>query len=106
MSSNPFKPTAGKMPPILIGRQDIIDDFEEALENGAGAPGRLMLIIGQRGYGKTVMLTELRRLANEAGWITLSETASEGLTARLISALNPKKLRVGLRKSGKRLLHV
>ena len=49
---NPFKPTAGKMPPILIGRQQILDDFKEALENGAGAPGRIMLITGQRGYGK------------------------------------------------------
>lgn len=90
MTANPFKPTAGKMPPILIGRQNIIDDFQEALVNGAGAPGRLMLIMGQRGYGKTVMLTELRRLAEDAGWVTLSETASEGLTARLVQALNSK----------------
>lgn len=50
---NPFKPTAGKMPPVLVGRQNIIEDFQEALDNGAGAPGRLMLIMGQRGYGKT-----------------------------------------------------
>ncbi len=88
---NPFKPTAGKMPPILLGRQGIIDDFDEALANGAGAPGRLMLITGQRGYGKTVMLTELRRLAEAQGWTTISETASEGLTARLIAALEPKR---------------
>ncbi len=87
---NPFKPTAGKMPPVLVGRQNIIEDFQEALDNGAGAPGRLMLIMGQRGYGKTVMLTELRRLAEQHGWMTISETASEGLTARLISALTPK----------------
>ena len=44
MTANPFKPTAGKMPPILIGRQNIIDDFQEALVNGAGAPGRLMCV--------------------------------------------------------------
>lgn len=94
MTANPFKPTAGKMPPILVGRQNIIDDFQEALANGAGAPGRLMLIMGQRGYGKTVMLTELRRLAEDAGWVTLSETASEGLAARLVRALNPKGWRV------------
>lgn len=91
MPVNPFKPTAGKTPPVLIGRQDVIDDFGEGLRNGAGAPGRLMLITGQRGYGKTVMLTELRRVAEEEGWLTISETASEGLTARLVSTLNPKK---------------
>ena len=84
---NPFKPTAGKMPPILIGRQSIIDDFKEGLENGAGAPGRPMLITGQRGYGKTVMLTELGRVAKDAGWEVISETASEGMCDRLVSAL-------------------
>ena len=84
---NPFKPTAGKMPPILIGRQSIIDDFKEGLENGAGAPGRLMLITGQRRYGKTVMLTELGRVAKDAGWEVISETASEGMCDRLVSAL-------------------
>ena len=61
MVINPFKPTAGKMPPILIGRQSIIEDFSEALTNGVGAPGRIMLVTGQRGFGKTVMLTEFRR---------------------------------------------
>ena len=84
---NPFKPTAGKMPPILIGRQSIIEDFKEGLENGAGAPGLLMLITGQRGYGKTVMLTELGRVAKDAGWEVISETASEGMCDRLVSAL-------------------
>ena len=33
---NPFKPTAGRMPPMLIGRNDIIEDFEEGLDNGSG----------------------------------------------------------------------
>ena len=46
MNPNPFKPTAGKRPPILIGRESVIEDFEEGLANGAGAPGRLMLITG------------------------------------------------------------
>lgn len=68
MAVNPFKPTAGKMPPILIGRQDIIDDFSEALGNGVGAPGRIMLVTGQRGFGKTVMLTEFRRIAKARHW--------------------------------------
>lgn len=54
MNPNPFKPTAGKRPPMLIGRESVIEDFEEGLDNGAGAPGRLMLITGNRGCGKTV----------------------------------------------------
>ena len=34
---NPFKPTAGKIPPVLVGRQAVLDDYIEGLENGAGA---------------------------------------------------------------------
>lgn len=88
MDANPFKPTAGKMPPILIGRQAIIDDFTEGLVNGAGAPGRLMIVTGQRGFGKTVMLTELRRIATAHGWLAIADTASEGLCVRLVNALD------------------
>ncbi|KAB8288633.1 hypothetical protein DSM100688_0635 [Bifidobacterium ramosum] len=89
MTANPFKPTAGKMPPILIGRQSVINDFSEALDNGVGAPGRIMLITGQRGFGKTVMLTEFRRIAKARQWETIGETASEGLVARLVQTLTP-----------------
>ena len=93
-SINPFKPTAGKMPPILIGRQPIIDDFSEALDNGVGAPGRIMLITGQRGFGKTVMLTEFRRMAKARHWDVIAETASAGLVTRLVSTLSPTGMRL------------
>lgn len=93
MVINPFKPTAGKMPPILVGRQGIIDDFSEALANGVGAPGRIMLVTGQRGFGKTVMLTEFRRIAQAQQWETIAETASTGLVTRLVAALSPSGIR-------------
>ena len=51
---NPFKPTAGGEPPLLIGRGKVIRDFEKGLDNGVGAPGRIMLVTGARGTGKTV----------------------------------------------------
>ena len=94
MAINPFKPTAGKMPPILIGRQSIIDDFSEALTNGVGAPGRIMLVTGQRGFGKTVMLTEFRRIAKAQQWETIAETASPGLVSRLVTVLAPSGMRL------------
>lgn len=34
---NPFKPTAGMNPPELIGRNDILEEFSEALDNGPRA---------------------------------------------------------------------
>lgn len=90
MAQNPFKPTAGKIPPLLIGRQSLIDDFVEGLDNGAGAPGRLMLITGQRGYGKTVMLSEFGRAAEKRGWLVVSDTASYGLCERIVAAIAPQ----------------
>ena len=78
MNPNPFKPTAGKRPPILIGRESVIEDFEEGLDNGAGAPGRLMLITGNRGCGKTVLLRELQRLASERGWAVVWPDVGRG----------------------------
>ena len=62
---NPFKPSAGHLPPVLIGRDMVLADFEEGLDNGSGAPGRLMRITGARGVGKTVMLAEFRRIAEK-----------------------------------------
>lgn len=87
--SNPFKPTAGRMPPLLIGRDNIINDFEEGLDDGPGAPGRLMRVTGARGVGKTVILTEFGRIAKNRKWEVIDETASNGLAQRLLDRLSP-----------------
>lgn len=50
-NGNPFKPSAGHTPPLLIGRDEVIDDFTEGLGDGPGAPSRLMRITGARGGG-------------------------------------------------------
>lgn len=91
MTPNPFKPTAGKRPPVLIGREAVIEDFAEGLDNGAGAPGRLMFLTGNRGCGKTVLLRELQRLASERGWVVISDSASLGLCDRLADALRSNR---------------
>ncbi len=90
MQRNPFKPTAGKTPPVIVGREDVIDEFVEGLDNGAGAPGRLMRISGVRGTGKTVLLEEVARIAAERGWLTLKEVATKGLCQRILEELAPR----------------
>lgn len=89
---NPFKPTAGKTPPELIGRDGAVELFREGLENGAGAPGRLLRVTGARGTGKTVMLGEFRRIVGEAmsRWAVVSETASPGFAGRVLEALSDR----------------
>lgn len=86
---NPFKPSAGHTPPLLIGRDEDIDDFIEGLDNGPGAPSRLMRITGARGVGKTVLLSEFARIATGRGWEVIRESASKGLAARLTAKLQP-----------------
>ena len=81
--TNPFKPTAGATPPLLVGRNRVIEEFLESLDDGPGAPGLLELITGARGVGKTVMLTALGDSAREHGWVVVDETAREGLMDRL-----------------------
>ena len=76
---NPFKPTAGAEPPVLAGRDAVLEDFEIGLEEGVGAPGRLMRITGPRGSGKTVLLTELGDIARRRGWLVVDVTAAEQL---------------------------
>lgn len=90
MQTNPFKPTAGKTPPMIIGREDVLEEFNEGLINGPGAPGRLMRIAGVRGTGKTVLLDECARLAQDRGWTVIKEVATDGLCQRILEQLQPK----------------
>ena len=90
VTRNPFKPTAGKNPPVLIGRDFVVDEFAEGIENGPGAPSRLMRITGMRGMGKTVMLNELAAYARGMGWLVVEETASEGFCERILATLTPE----------------
>ena len=89
--TNPFKPTAGMTPPVLVGRQHDLDDFSYALDDGVGAPGRLMYITGARGVGKTVMLNALGDIARQCDWLVIDETAENGFMQRLIDALRKPK---------------
>lgn len=91
---NPFKPTAGMTPPVLVGRSSVLDDFTDGLDEGAGAPGRLMRITGPRGSGKTVLLTQLGELASERGWAVINTSGKEPLCASIQDQLARDK-RIG-----------
>ena len=85
--TNPFKPTAGAEPPVLVGRQQVIDDFMDGLDEGVGAPGRLMRITGPRGSGKTVLMTEIGDIAKKRNWVVVRESARGNLVGHIISKL-------------------
>jgi hypothetical protein len=85
--ANPFKPSAGSSPPELIGRQANLERVREAIEDGPGSPGRMMLFTGTRGIGKTVMLNEVEDLYLKAGWVRISLTATSSLLGSLHGAV-------------------
>src|SRR5665648_406176 len=87
VARNPFKPSAGATPPLLVGRTEAIEEFKDSLADGPGAPGRLTIFTGARGVGKTVMLTEVANEALKEGWVAVSETATPGLVERLTHAV-------------------
>jgi len=89
---NPFTPSFGVSPPLLVGRDDVLDRFREALEDGPGSPGRATVYTGARGTGKTVMLNAVEDIAREAGWLVISETASPGFVQRLVTEHLPTLL--------------
>lgn len=101
-TANPFRPGFGNSPTILAGRDDFIEQFAEALDDGPGSLGRATLYTGARGTGKTVMLNEVADIAKQRGWIVIDETASPGFISRmvvqhlpgLLSDLDPQSKRI------------
>lgn len=86
---NPFRPTAGAEPPLLVGRAGLLDEFSYGLRIRSGAPGLLTIFTGARGVGKTVMLGESEDEARRAGWAVISETATRGFLGRIGQAMHP-----------------
>lgn len=85
---NPFSPTFGASPPVLAGRDEILEDVDDALETGPTHPDYTTLLIGVRGAGKTVMLNAVEDLARQRGWLAISDNASPtGFVGRLTTSV-------------------
>jgi AAA ATPase domain len=93
---NPFAPGAGSRPPELAGRQSILDEARVAVQRALiGKPSRSQMLLGLRGVGKTVLLSKIEEMAQEAGHVTSFIEAPEG---RPLSELLLPKLHQILRK--------
>lgn len=76
---NPFSPGAGSPPPELVGREPILEQARVLLGRvKQKKPEKSMLLTGLRGVGKTVLLNEIKRMADGAGYHTISIEAHEG----------------------------
>ena len=73
---NPFSPDFGQTPAHLVGRDDLTRSLGTGLASGPTARTFTSLLLGPRGSGKTVVLTEMERRAAASGWIVISLDAS------------------------------
>jgi len=84
---NPFSPGAGSPPPELAGRGPILEQARVLLGRvKLGKPEKSLMLTGLRGVGKTVLLNEVRRLAQDAGYRTVLVEAHEGKALGLLVA--------------------
>ncbi|MDE0117178.1 MAG: ATP-binding protein [bacterium] len=93
-SPNPFSPDFGQVPDALVGRDDLLADLYEGLDAGPGDSRYTSILLGVRGSGKTVVLTEAERHAASCGWIVLSvDAGTNGLLDRISQAIRqtPRK---------------
>jgi hypothetical protein len=78
---NPFSPGAGTPPHELVGRAPILEQARILLGRvRQKRPEKSMLLTGLRGVGKTVLLNEIKRLAERVKYRTVSIEACESKT--------------------------
>ena len=76
---NPFTPTFGSIPLQLAGRDRIMRDILDGLNNGPGDPNRATIFVGARGSGKTVLLAKIAEEASANGWISVNVNAASDM---------------------------
>lgn len=84
--ANPFRPGAGRRPPLLAGRESLLLAFDTVRRRSEelGEGDRGWVLNGLRGVGKTVLLNELLAQVSQRDWIT----------AKVEAAANPSLERV------------
>lgn len=90
--TNPFTPSFGVTPPELVGRDEELAAFSDALDEGPGSPDRAMMVTGVRGSGKTVLLNAFEDIARQSRWVVISETTRPGLVEELVKTRLPALL--------------
>lgn len=94
---NPFAPGAGTPPPELAGRKEILEKARVLLDRiAAGRPAKSLLLVGLRGVGKTVLLTEITKIAEQKKYLSeqLEVPEDKSLAALLIPSLRRIVLRL------------
>ena len=88
MSGYEFTPAFGNRPSKLVGRDHELVSILNGLDTRPGSKERAVVLLGQRGYGKTVLLWEIADRARERGFVVATPTSvREGLLERIVEKL-------------------
>ncbi|MCY4280434.1 MAG: ATP-binding protein [Acidimicrobiaceae bacterium] len=68
-SPNPFSPSFGISPPVLAGRRDVLQSFDQVFDS-IRSPSYATLLWGLSGTGKTVLLNAVEDRARGQGWLS------------------------------------
>lgn len=88
MHDEVFSPSFGNRPSFLVGRDQLLAQLELGLRSRPGSRERAVVILGQRGSGKTVLLWELADRMRKQGFAVASPTiVSDGMLERILEKL-------------------
>ena len=101
---NPFTPKSGWEPKVFAGREREIEVFKKKLEEATKGRCDHFLVLGEWGIGKTSLLKEFKKIAQQqnilASLVTVSEYKKESLregVQELIEQI-PKKLPISVKR--------
>lgn len=102
MLRSPYHYGAGHSPDVLAGRDSLLAEWREivsALSDGGRAAGRDIALTGPRGVGKTVTMTEFKRIAaDDAGYDVISLQSVAGSQHLLDGLLHAADARIRERR--------
>lgn len=87
--TNPFTPDFGQAPPVMVGRDGVMEALLTSWATGPRDSGFTSLLLGPRGTGKTALMGALAETARRSGWIIISVKANtRGLPDRIAEELD------------------
>lgn len=97
-----FVPAFGNRPRDMVGREEVLKVFNDCLHSEMGSRERTLLILGQWGSGKTVLLLELAEMARKEGFVVAPPTiVSKGMLDRIIEKIEIESERIIPKKRAK-----
>ena len=95
---NPFNPSFGTVPSIFLDRNSLSKRVVTELNNG-NSPFQTSLIYGQRGAGKTTLMTDVaNELSKDPHWQVIDLVLDDDLPESLLTQLREKLVNLKLFK--------